>query len=237
MIMKKTLVTLILTGILILAGIGPAMAGNPNPGVIPNQQSTYADLGAMWYQWTFTFSAAETPYFNTGGPVDISAHQSGNVWFLAGEGFGQAPVSRTGTIPTGKQLFFPLVDLVNDYPCPDPTFQPAPGETMEQFLQRTGNEFLDLYFVPDPTKLFAEIDGVSLADLSSYRATSPMFTFTADPALVSYDPCITGTPQEGVAVGYFLLVPPLTPGTHILHFGDLDAGQDITYYLTVMPGN
>ena len=73
--------------------------------------------------------------------------------------------------------------------------------------------------------------------LSVYRATSSLFTFTADPALAAFlDPCITGSPQPGVAVGYWLLLPPLTPGKHTLHFGAPSLGQDITYILTVRPG-
>jgi hypothetical protein len=144
-------------------------------------------------------------------------------------------------IPSGTSLFFPLGNLINDYPCPpEYGFEPPPGETLEHFLQRTGNEFMDMY-VPDPTNLFAEIDGVSLTDLPSYRATSPMFTFTADPVLTDPaiwgDVCITGSPQPGVGVGYWLLLPPLTPGEHTLHFGAPSMGQDITYVLTVKPGH
>jgi hypothetical protein len=235
--MKRRLMTLIITGLLISAVTGTAMAANPNPRVIPNNGPKYGDLGARWWQWAFSFPAADVPYYNTGGSVDISAHQSGNVWFLAGANNGLTE-PRTGEVPAGTSLFFPLFNLINDYPCPPEFgFEPPPGETLEHFLQRTGNEFLDLYYVPDPTKLMAEIDGVAITDLPIYRATSSMFTFTADPALVSGDPCITGEPQPGVAVGYWLLLPPLTPGEHILHFGAPSYGQDIKYILTVTPGN
>jgi len=234
--MKRRLITLILTGLLILTIAGSALAANPNPRVVPNKGSMYEKLGAGWEQWAFSFPAADVPYFNTGGAVDISAGQKGNVWFLAGEGWGQEPATRTGVVPAGISLFFPLANLINDYPCPPEFgFEPPPGETLEHFLQRTGNEFLD-YYLPDKSDLFAVIDDVPLTDLTNYRATSPMFLFTADPALVSYDPCITGTPQAGVAVGYWILLPPLTPGEHTLHFGAPSYGQDITYILTVTPG-
>jgi hypothetical protein len=64
--------------------------------------------------------------------------------------------------------------------------------------------------------------------------------FTADPAAAPiYDACLTGEPQPGVSTGYWLLLPPLTPGTHTLHFGVVNENvtQDITYVLTVTPGN
>jgi hypothetical protein len=231
--MKKSYVSLVLTALLILATVGTALAGNPNPGVIPNTTKQYEELAAKWWQWAFSFPKADIPFFNTGGPVDISAGQSGNVWFLAGANNGLTE-PRTGTVPSGTSLFFPLANLINDYPCPpEYGFEPEPGETLEEFLQRTGNEFL-----PELTDLFAKIDEVELSDLPAYRATSPMFQFTADPALASdFDPCITGSLQDGVAVGYWLLLPPLTPGKHTLHFGAPSwYGQDVTYILTVTPG-
>jgi len=202
--------------------------GNPNPTVIPNNGPLYGRLGALWWQWAISFPLAEIPFFNTGGLVDISAHQSGHVWFLAGANLG--PTTRSGSVPSGTSLFFPMANGLNDYPCPPQFgFEPDPGETLEHFLQRTGNEFL-----PQLTDLFAEIDGVPLSNLTSYRATSGLFTFTADPALsVVFDPCITGSPQPGVAVGYWLLLAPLTPGAHTLHFGSPSFGQDVTCHLTV----
>jgi hypothetical protein len=236
--MKRNLITLILAELLVIVGVGTALAANPNPGIIPNEGLKYGNLGAQWWQWAFSFPAADVPFFNTGGPVDISAGQSGNVWFLAGANYGLTE-PRMGEVPTGKSLFFPLGNLINDYPCPpEYEFEPPPGEELEHFLQRTGNDFLDWY-VPEPaTQLFAEVDDIPLTDLSAYRATSSMFKFMADPALVTFDPCITGTPQDGVAVGYWLYLPPLTPGFHTLHFGSTSSNlpQDITYHLTVKPG-
>ncbi len=240
---RRSLVAIIalMVALLMPASLTLVYADNPNPRVVPNPAtgSQYPALSAKWWQWALKFSFADVPFFNTGGPVDISAGQSGNVWFLAGSNNGLPNGPRTGVVPAGKSLFFPLANFINDYPCPDPTFQPAPGETLEHFLQRTGNEILDYYLPPDHLDLFAEIDGVSLTNLSAYRATSSMFTFTADSTVAEhpeFDPCITGSPQSGVAVGYWLLLPPLTPGMHTLHFGAPSFfHQDVTYVLTVKP--
>jgi hypothetical protein len=213
--------------------ITPASAdGNPNPRVIPNNGSLYADLSVKWWQWAIDGKdLADVPYINAGGQVNIGKYQSGEVWFLAGAAYGLSPVTRTGAIPAGKSLFFPVANLVNDYPCPDPSFQPMPGESLEDFLQRTGNDYL-----PQLTDMFAEVDGVSLNGLSNYRATSSMFMFKADPALApNYDPCVTGSPQPGVSVGYWIWLAPLPPGVHTLHFGTPSWGQDITYIITVKP--
>ncbi|HQR11190.1 MAG TPA: hypothetical protein PLW68_07670 [Casimicrobiaceae bacterium] len=215
-----------------VAGGGQGIAANVNPGVIPNRGNQYPDLAAKWWQWAYSFPAADVPFLNTGGPVDASANQSGHVWFLSGANLG--PTTRSATLPAGVQLFFPMANFVNDYPCPEPPpFQPAPGESLEHFLTRTGVPFLQYM-----TNLFAEVDGVKLRNLDAYLAISPIFTFTADPALAAtVDPCITGTPQPGVSMGYWLLLTPLPPGEHVVRFGSEGWGQDVTYNLNVTPGH
>jgi hypothetical protein len=210
-------------------GAGAAQA-NANPRVIPNQGRLYGDLAALWWLWAYSFSAADVPFLQGSGAVDLSAGQEGHIWFLAGSNVG--PVIRSAVVPTGVQLFLPMANLVNDYPCPDPNFKPDPGESLEHFLTRTALPYLDLM-----TGLFATVDGVALRNLTVYEATSSIFTFTADPALAAtVDPCITGTAQPGVATGFWLLLTPLPPGDHVVHFGSTGWGQDVTYQLKVEPG-
>lgn len=225
---------LILAGLLTIALAGSAFVYNLNPRVIPNQGPYYGRLGARWWQWAFSFPLASVPFMNSGGAVDLSAGQSGNVWFLAGQA-SVGPVERWGEVPAGVSLFFPLINLFNDYPCPARHgFEPDPGETLEHFLLRTGNYFLDVGMAPEPERLFAEIDGLSLTNLTAYRAASSLFTFTAGTELQVLDPCITGTPQSAIAIGYWLWLHPLPPGAHTLHFG-YKPDQDVTYHLTVTP--
>jgi hypothetical protein len=206
----------ILCGILLAVGLGMALtsqvamgSGNPNPGVIPPHARahghSYSEWGAQWWRWAYSFPVAQFPPLQF-GELDCSAGQSGSVWFLAGT-LGQGPISRSCTIPTGKALFFPIgITYLNDYPCPDPNFQPPPGQTLEEFLTEGAAAVIDLV-----TELEVIVDGRHLNDLFSYRATSRLFTFTADPSLVAFDPCVTGTPQVGVADGYWILMNPLHP--------------------------
>ena len=92
------------------------------------------------------------------------------------------------------------------------------------------------------TELEVVVDGQPLNDLFSYRATSRLFTFTADPSLVAFDSCVTGTPQVGVTDGYWILMNPLPPGPHTIFIrGVIDFGGgstfevQVTYNLTVGP--
>jgi hypothetical protein len=54
------------------------------------------------------------------------------VWYLASTAGGA--VTRSCTIPAGKTILFPIVNTENDYPCPDPNFKPAPGQSLQGFL-------------------------------------------------------------------------------------------------------
>src|SRR5439155_1376139 len=111
---------------LLLAGclvIGPTDQlvmgqGNRNPGVIPPHARayglSYAEWGAQWWRWAYSFPVAQFPPLQS-GELDCSAGQSGPVWFLAGT-VGQGPVTRSCTIPTGKALFIPIITYLNDYP-------------------------------------------------------------------------------------------------------------------------
>src|SRR4029077_10068164 len=236
----------ILCGMLLAGGlvIGPTSqvasgAGNPNPGVIPPHAQayglSYAEWGAQWWRCAYSFPLAQFPPLQP-GELDCAAGQSGPVWFLAGTA-GQGPVTRSCTIPTGKAIFFPIITYLNDYPCPDPNFQPPPGQTLEQFLTEGAQAIIDLV-----TQLEVVVDGRSLNDLFSYRATSQLFTFTADPSLVAFDSCVTGTSQYAVTDGYWILLRPLSPGRHTIFFHaviDFGGGTtfevQVTYNLTIAP--
>jgi hypothetical protein len=192
---------------------------------------SYAQWTAKWWQWALSVPAASNPIFdNTGASCGVQ--QSGPVWYLAGTAGGA--VTRSCTIPAGKTILFPIVNTENDYPCPDPNFKPAPGQSLQDFLTQGARAVID-----GTNELVVQVDGVSLHNLFSYRATSALFTFTGDPSLMGYDPCITGTPQPAVSDGYWIMLTPRTPGTHTIRFigNELFNGgyfvTEVTYHLTV----
>ena len=210
---------------------------NVNPGVLPPQSHAYGmscgNWGAEWWKWVYSFPADQNPVTDPTGEIGTLS-QSGPVWFLAGT-FGQT-VQRTITIPAGKAIFFPLYNIWNDYPCPDPGFQPAPGQSLYDFLRIGAAGYIDPNVI-----MAAEVDGVPLLNLSAYRAVSgpDVTVFTGDPswASMNMDPCVTGTPQVAVADGYWIMLAPLKPGQHTIHFSaEAWAGTfnlDVTYYITV----
>jgi hypothetical protein len=108
-----------LAGLLLTLMAGtPVYAGDDDHGgqVVPPQTcaygKTYSEWSIDWWQWATKLPATHHPLFDT---ADISACQSGNVWFLGGKfcalnlaGCTGIAV-RTNTIPEGKALFFTMV--------------------------------------------------------------------------------------------------------------------------------
>ncbi len=240
--------TRVLVGVTVLLMLLPATvsAGNPNPGVLPPNShpygKNYAQWSARWWQWAMSIPYSSNPIFDQTG-ADCSLKQSGSVWFLAGGSANAGALTRTCTIPSGKAVLFPIINLLNDYPCPPQfNFEPAPGQSLQDFLTNGNSSWPSITQYLEPvTGLAVTVDGVPLQNLSNYRVTSGLFTFTGDPSLTStFDPCITGMPEHGVSYGYWIMLAPLSVGNHSLHFHAEAQGMyaftlDVTYALTVTP--
>ena len=105
-------VMVVVVGLMVLTTIAFAQGGNPNPRVLPVHSSpfgsTYGEWSARWWQWVLSVPAATNPLNDTTG-AQCAQGQTGKVWFLAGTFVG--PVTRTCTVPQGKALFFPILNL------------------------------------------------------------------------------------------------------------------------------
>ena len=146
------------------------------------------------------------------------------MWFLAGT-FGGAAI-RNCTVPGGKALFFPILNAAFGNgvgECPDPSD-----------CDVTALRVSAAAAVENPQTLRARIDGRPVKHLSQFRVTSPVFN-----AFLPVDNVLGQTPGTYgplVADGYWLLLQPLSPGIHTIHFrGVSNAGfqTEVTYNLTV----
>lgn len=208
---------------------------NPNSAVYPITANpfgqSYAEWTEDWWQWIMSFDCADNPLLDMTG-AQANAGQSGPVFFLAGTPGGSAV--RNITISKDVALLFPMVNVICDYPCPeDFGFEPGPGQTVEELLIECANGYTSL-----AGGLSATLDGVELNNEEDYRVQSELFYFTGNPDLVNcLDPCVTGTAQEAVSDGYWMMLKKLSVGTHTLHFtgGYPDYGfeVDVTYNITV----
>lgn len=257
---KATLCTVCLaTGILAALCSGLLWAGDgnaDNPGVLPPDSTPFDMSYPEWHvaciDWTMSIPEATNPMLNADdpedqdtaarpvwiGPYDASAGQSGHVWFLAGTYRNGWVVEREATIPAGTRLCIPLQNsLVWGWP-------PVPAaEAWMRF-------YLDLLL--DTAVISCEIDGVPVNNLQRYRHQSP-----AVPVVLGEENLFGLPPgQYGMVVddGYYLVLAPLSVGTHTIHWTAMmdvipywnpwdpapeppyDQGlQDVTYHITVVP--
>jgi hypothetical protein len=210
--------------------VAAASAQNPNPGVLPPQSkpfgASYGEWGSRWWQWVGRASAARNPVTDTDGRYCGEA-QSGRVWFRAGTFGGRA--ERSCTVRPGTPLFIPIINAfqINDPP-------PALQATFEQNLV-TARGFIDAPPGPGSTlTASAEIDGRALRQLNRYYAESPSaFTLTLREGNALGAPA--GVYTMGAAVGIYLILAPLPPGQHTIHFMGAGGGASVsvTYHLTV----
>lgn len=209
-----------------LAGGGRAVGNFGNPGVLPLQShafgQTYGDWAAAWWQWALSLPADQNPLFDETGDK-IASGQSGNVWFLAGVINSSGTAVRQSIVPAGKALFLPVLN--NE--CSTIEAPPFHGDNYAE-LASCAQAF-------NATDLVATIDGIPVKNLEKYYVVSPMYTFS----IPENNALGLPGPQTGQAVtaGFWLMLAPLSAGTHIVRFGgtypDYSFTIDITYVLTV----
>jgi hypothetical protein len=217
---------ILLLALLTLSFARPAAAersGNSNPGIVPpNVRAfglTYGEWSAEWWKYAVGVPAPVNPLLDTTG-VNCGAQQSGPVFFLVGAFDTSSSVTRTQcVVPAGKAIFFPIVNTF----CQEPDFW---FEGCQDPMDHA-------------TGMTAEIDGRKVHGLGSglttrYRVTAHGFTFTVP------DDNIFGVPGGGTfpnrgADGVYLLLAPLHPGYHTIHFHGTIPGLtlDVTYRLRV----
>jgi hypothetical protein len=210
-----------------------------NPEVFPPQSHPYGADMATWgeraTQWVYAQPLERSPLFDPTG-ANCAVGQEGPVWYIAR--IAGPPVftgERRCTIPHGKSLFLYIGAVVNTYPCPPEFgFEPAPGQSLYDFLAANAKEGLDLVDL-----LEVSLDGKAMNDVMSYRFVSDdLITITGDPSLREVlDPCIIGSPQPAVIDGFFMMFKPLTRGQHTIrvHGTATPIGHDKTfiYHLTI----
>ncbi len=207
---------------------GGALAFGPNAH--PYGQDL-VEWSERWWQWEVSIPTAQNPSLDLPGS-DCTAHQRGEVWNL-GVTFAANVVTRSCTVPGDPALGVDLSGILNDYPCPDTSFHPAPGQSLQDFLTQGAQGVVN-----GVDGLTLTVDGDAVPNLFAYRETTPLFHFTGDVSLqTSLDPCITGSRQPAVADGYFLILKPLRPGSHVVAFTASDTQGNhasVTYNLTVL---
>jgi hypothetical protein len=211
---------------------------------------TYGQWAAAWWQWAASFPDGANPVQDLTGDL-CGLGQSGPVWFLAGT-FGATDVERNCTIPAGKGLFYPLVNAVW-IDCPGSGDEDVTDDEVRWVMANwtvAGDSACQLTATLDTYQVF----GVeSPAPVSGWmrptvRTQSPVFRMNLPEDNIfrgSCDPPLpAGKTGRSITEGYWVMLPPLTAGEHVLtlHGAGCDAPiggnfeTSVTYHLTVKPG-
>ncbi len=177
-----------------------------------------------WWQWTYSMPQTVSPVRDMTGE-HCHQGQSGEVWFLAG-GYGSSTISRQCSIPEGKSVFFPVINMV-------------------YFPSRTGS------ISCEQAKLSAALNNDRLLNISieidGIVATNPAHTRLSSTEcfdLYGMVPAEYNAPKRHPAAsdGYWVMLKPLSKGTHHLKFSASysregapfgEMVQDIEYLLHV----
>jgi hypothetical protein len=199
----------------------------PNENI---QGMSYGDWSAAWWQYALTFTNDVSPIMDTTGQY-CNAGQGGPVFFLAGAGSGSA--TRTCTIPAGKALFVPIIN----FECS--TVEPGNFHADNAQQARVCATWWGDGVGIDTLKF--TIDGKKVMGLGNFRVQSPFYDFIVPPYnnFLGVDGVTSGSSASD---GYWVMVKPLSPGAHVIHFqGAVVSGpgaggsQNVTYNLTVTP--
>ena len=187
------------------AGVNPVLFDR-NSHPYGKSMETWAE---KWWAWVMSVPAANNPNITATGACE--AGQSGPVFFLPASALGAKGVIRNCTVQHGQAIGVTLSSVLNDFPCPDPTFHPAPGQSLFDFLVAGAVEANG-----DIVTIETTLDGVPLQDLLSYHFVSDdLFFFQGDLSLqTTFDSCITGSLQPSAVDSYFAIFKPLSPGHH-----------------------
>jgi hypothetical protein len=217
-----------LSMILALTATFSANATESSPVQQPNFKldgHTAADLSADWWEWAMSSPDEINPVRDRSG-VHCSTGQQGKVWFLAG-GFGSSLIRRSCTIPAGKYIFFPVINMAywpqeenNGYTC----------EQAKKNAAVNNDTAIDL---------FVKVDGQVVENPKKFRARTRK-CFDVYGKIPAESKPYKAFPSA--SDGYWILLRPLVAGKHTIKFGGQYNSassaygrilQDIEYEITV----
>jgi hypothetical protein len=226
---RNVLLIILVSSLLPFIPASPALADNINEGVFSLDSKPYGMSYEDWtiklWHWLLSMPSDINPSLDpTGERCAQGQDINSTVFFLIGSGGSTA--ERTCTIPAGKAIFIPI----NAVEC---SFLEFPAAKTDQDLHKCAEE--DQSSNPG---LYLSVDGREFKELEKYRVHSRAFNITFS------DNNIFGVsgPTRTVSDGYWVMLEPLEPGNHVIHFkasltnpttGILYFSEDTKYNLNV----
>ncbi len=196
--------------------MGIAYAGQPvakdpvMPLTAKVEGEGYEQLSIRWWRWANSFPYDFAPYRDPDGRL-CDMGQNGAVWFLAGTD-GRDWVQRRCVVPKDKHVFLPIINM----------YQRSSGPVAASQRKVMCDSLRDSIGVNNSSLSSAQVlvDGVPVSRPERFRVTTPA--------------CFDPFPQEdgknsgyvAASDGYWVLLPPLSPGRHTIMIGANYRNQD-----------
>lgn len=160
---------------------------------------TWENWTTKWWRWFLSIPFDTNPACDKTGEYAGVDQNDPNVWFLAGTAGGTA--SRTITIPEGKAVLFPVINVTTSY-----------LENPKLNTEKDLISFVDSH-MKDIAKKLAFVDGEEITISEDNRVGSKPFDFTFPPNNI-YGAHSGKT--KGAGDGYWLFLKPLSSGIHTI---------------------
>jgi hypothetical protein len=236
----------LVTALMLVVSTSVASADGVNPGVFAIDSHpagmTYGQWSERWWQWALSLTS-----------FDNCPNESGPMWFLT------APTRSRCAVPADTPIMFPTFNV--EWSAVEANTQGGQAGTQGTCLvptQPNGATYAALLACSraqannatlQGATLEADVDGRVFRNLLDYRAHSgpPPFTLTAvSTNLFGLPP----GPTKSVADGFWIILQPLSPGIHRIHFaatvpfrsvnpplGPFTFTTEANYCLVVQPSN
>ena len=219
---------------MIVGALALALTASTNVALAQSGYPPATLLAAQWWQWALAEPVGDNPLLDTTGQF-AAVNQRGRVWFLAGS-LSSSPITRTFTVPAGKALFFPIVNIFDvedgigaggEFLFPPATHPvPHPVQTAQGIVSS---------IIATATGLSCEVDGIPVQiSAANLEQSTPFSTFLPENNIVGVP---AGVYFPFVDSGYYVLLAPLSSGFHTIHFAGTIAlfplSIDVTDNITV----
>jgi len=189
-------------------------------------------LAAQWWQWALETPTSVNPLTDETGQFAAVNQPRGHVWFLAGNQGGTTV--RTVTIPAGKALFFPVANTF-DVENGTATGVGTGGKVFFAKNPLQTAQALVADIIATASDLFCQVDGRDVAITSANLEQSNPFALQLPTDNILQ--VQRGVYSPAVDSGYYVLIPPLSRGQHMIRFSGSIAffnfSLDVTYNITI----
>ncbi|MEO6131301.1 MAG: hypothetical protein ABIQ02_05605, partial [Saprospiraceae bacterium] len=183
-----------------------------------------------WWTYVVRFPRSQNP-LNSASVSAPKLGQLGPIQDLFGVKNGS--INRNIDATFNKPILVPVINTIRTYPGTDPNAKPAKGQSVDQYLKASADNF-----IRQATDVRISLDGEQMDAADIKRLTTDEFKITANKDLANYlDLGLTGKEQTAVSDGFWFIANDLPRGKHVLvtHAEVPTKGitADVTYTITV----